>query len=187
MQKEKESVKPLFPTHSLFTMKTFCAWLVVARTQSAFFLFALKKGWNWPKVWTESFLAEIICTSKLRHLVPCMGAIEQLVFNCSDYCVDSVLCRDIENSNEMIFIICELVVFMWRGEAQVLLNLNFRQFHLWNDEIRVRWIIDNLSFLLQTKCLWNKEQCLLLPRLEDSHRGKPVHCSWVSSSLRCRR
>lgn len=40
-------------------------------------------------------------------------------------------------------------------------------------------IIDLLMHLPQTKCVWHKEQCLLLPRLEDSHRRKPVHCSWV--------
>lgn len=42
------------------------------------------------------------------------------------------------------------------------------------------WIIDRLMHLPQTKCVRHKEQCLLLPRLEDSHWRKSVHCSWVS-------
>lgn len=37
--------------------------------------------------------------------------------------------------------------------------------------------------LSQTKCVWLTEQRLLLPRLEDSDRRKPVHCSWVSLPL----
>lgn len=43
-----------------------------------------------------------------------MGAVEQLVFsdNYSDYCVDSVLCRELENSNGMIFKICAFAAFI---------------------------------------------------------------------------
>lgn len=35
----------------------------------------------------------------------------------------------------------------------------------------------SVAHLSQAECLWLKEQCLLLPGLEDSYRREPVHCS----------